>query len=68
MSRIQPRTLSTQELIRFCADFIQDEDGLPKEWQIELLRRHRDGDTAPEIVEGIHLSINGIAAGLRNSG
>ena len=36
--------------------------------QIELLRRHRDGDTAPEIVEGIHLSINGIAAGLRNSG
>jgi len=31
--------LSTQELIRFCADFIQDEDGLPKEWQLELLRR-----------------------------
>jgi len=39
MSRIQPRTLSTQELIRFCADFIEDEDGLPKDWQIELLRR-----------------------------
>lgn len=39
MSRIQPRTLSTQELIRFCADFIQDEDGLPKDWQLELLRR-----------------------------
>ena len=39
MSRIQPRTLSTQELIRFCADFIADEDGLPKDWQIELLRR-----------------------------
>ena len=39
MSRIQPRTLSTQELIRFCADFIQDEGGLPKEWQLELLRR-----------------------------
>jgi phosphoenolpyruvate carboxylase len=36
--------------------------------QIELLRRHRAGDTAPEIVQGIHLSINGIAAGLRNSG
>jgi hypothetical protein len=31
--------LSTQELIRFCADFIADEDGLPKDWQIELLRR-----------------------------
>jgi len=39
MSRIQPRTLSTQELIHFCADFIQDANGLPKEWQIELLRR-----------------------------
>ena len=36
--------------------------------QIELLRRHRAGDTAPEVVQGIHLSINGIAAGLRNSG
>ena len=31
--------------------------------QIELLRRHRAGDTAPEVVQGIHLSINGIAAG-----
>ena len=36
--------------------------------QIELLRRHRDGDTDPGVVQGIHLSINGIAAGLRNSG
>jgi phosphoenolpyruvate carboxylase len=36
--------------------------------QIELLRRHRTGDTDPEVVQGIHLSINGIAAGLRNSG
>ena len=36
--------------------------------QIELLRRHRAGDTAPEVVQAIHLSINGIAAGLRNSG
>ena len=35
---------------------------------LELLRRHRAGDTAPEVVQGIHLSINGIAAGLRNSG
>ena len=36
--------------------------------QIELLRRHRAGDADPEVVQGIHLSINGIAAGLRNSG
>ena len=36
--------------------------------QIELLRRHRAGDNDPGVVQGIHLSINGIAAGLRNSG
>jgi len=36
--------------------------------QIELLRRHRAGDDDPAVVRGIHLSINGIAAGLRNSG
>ena len=36
--------------------------------QIELLKRHRAGDTDERVVEGIHLTINGIAAGLRNSG
>jgi phosphoenolpyruvate carboxylase len=36
--------------------------------QIELLRRHRSGDGDANVVRGIHLSINGIAAGLRNSG
>ncbi len=36
--------------------------------QIELLRRHRAGETDERIRRGIHLSINGVAAGLRNSG
>jgi phosphoenolpyruvate carboxylase len=36
--------------------------------QIELIGRHRKGDSAPEVREGIHLTINGIAAGLRNTG
>jgi phosphoenolpyruvate carboxylase len=36
--------------------------------QIELLRRRRAGRDDPDIVEGIHLTINGIAAALRNSG
>ena len=36
--------------------------------QIELLRRHRSGDSDENVVQGIRLSINGIAAGLRNSG
>jgi phosphoenolpyruvate carboxylase len=36
--------------------------------QLELLKRYRAGDTDAAVVEGIHLTINGIAAGLRNSG
>ena len=36
--------------------------------QIELLRRHRAGESDPRIAEGIQLSINAIATALRNSG
>jgi phosphoenolpyruvate carboxylase len=36
--------------------------------QIELLRRYRAGDEDERVREGIHLTINGIAAGLRNTG
>ncbi len=36
--------------------------------QIELLRRYRAGDTDDQTRRGIHLSINGLTAGLRNSG
>ena len=36
--------------------------------QIELLKGHRAGDTDERVVQAIHLTINGIAAGLRNSG
>jgi phosphoenolpyruvate carboxylase len=36
--------------------------------QIELLKRYRGGDADEDVVTGIHLTINGIAAGLRNSG
>jgi len=36
--------------------------------QVELLRRHRTGDTDERLARGIHLTINGIASGLRNSG
>ena len=36
--------------------------------QVALLRRHRAGDTDERVQRGIHLTINGIAAGLRNSG
>ncbi|MBL8515331.1 MAG: phosphoenolpyruvate carboxylase [Betaproteobacteria bacterium] len=36
--------------------------------QIALIKRHRAGDTAERVKRGIHISINGLAAGLRNSG
>ncbi|QID17137.1 phosphoenolpyruvate carboxylase [Nitrogeniibacter mangrovi] len=36
--------------------------------QVELLRRHRAGAEDERIRRGIHIAINGIAAGLRNSG
>jgi phosphoenolpyruvate carboxylase len=36
--------------------------------QLELLRRHRAGEREERVKNGIHLSINGLAAGLRNSG
>ncbi|MBU1271336.1 MAG: phosphoenolpyruvate carboxylase [Alphaproteobacteria bacterium] len=36
--------------------------------QIELIRRRRAGDEDPRVREGILLAINGVAAGLRNSG
>ena len=36
--------------------------------QVELLHRYRAGDADDDVVTGIHLTINGIAAGLRNSG
>ena len=36
--------------------------------QIELMKRHRAGETDPRIAEGIQLTINAIATALRNSG
>lgn len=36
--------------------------------QVELLHRHRAGETDERVARAIHLTINGIASGLRNSG
>jgi phosphoenolpyruvate carboxylase len=36
--------------------------------QIEMLGRHRAGEIDDQVRQSIHLSINGISAGLRNSG
>ncbi|QXQ06523.1 phosphoenolpyruvate carboxylase [Sphingosinicellaceae bacterium] len=58
------RTPALQRVVRMRLPYI---DPL-NELQVELIRRRRGGDTDERIAEGIHLSINGIAAGLRNSG
>jgi phosphoenolpyruvate carboxylase len=36
--------------------------------QVELLKRYRAGEVDEKVKRGIHLTINGLAAGLRNSG
>ena len=36
--------------------------------QVELVRRYREGKADERVRRGIHISINGIAAGLRNTG
>lgn len=36
--------------------------------QVELIRRRRGGDDDPRVREAILVAINGVAAGLRNSG
>lgn len=40
MSVLRPRNLSNQELIRYFAMYVDDNEfGAPIDWQIELLRR-----------------------------
>ncbi|HDO51891.1 MAG TPA: phosphoenolpyruvate carboxylase, partial [Rhizobiales bacterium] len=36
--------------------------------QVELLKAHRGGSDNPKVLRGLQLTINGISAGLRNSG
>jgi len=39
MQRIQPRSLTTKELIYFSAEMLEFPNGLPKDFQLELIRR-----------------------------
>jgi phosphoenolpyruvate carboxylase len=63
-SALLARAPGTARAIRLRLPYIEPLNHL----QIELIRRHRTGDGDPRVREGILLTINGIAAGLRNSG
>jgi len=39
MRPLQPRTLSNSEFIRIAADELDAHDNMPRQWQVELLRR-----------------------------
>jgi phosphoenolpyruvate carboxylase len=63
-SRLLEQTPALDTSIRLRLPYIEPLNLL----QIELLKRHRSGEDDPRIGEGIQLSINAIATGLRNSG
>ncbi|NIJ07376.1 phosphoenolpyruvate carboxylase [Sphingomonas vulcanisoli] len=63
-SRLLERTPSLDASVRLRLPYIEPLNLL----QIELIRRHRAGESDPRIAEGIQLSINAIATALRNSG
>jgi phosphoenolpyruvate carboxylase len=63
-ARLLDRNPALQAVIRARLPYIDPLNHL----QIELIRRRRAGDDSEAVREGIHLTLNGIAAGLRNAG
>ena len=63
-SRLLERNPALEASIRLRLPYIEPLNLL----QIELMKRHRAGETDPRIAEGIQLTINAIATALRNSG
>ena len=62
--RLQIFTAALQRSIRHRFPYIDPLHHL----QVELVRRYRAGQADERVQRGIHISINGIAAGLRNTG
>ncbi|MDP9065917.1 MAG: phosphoenolpyruvate carboxylase, partial [Pseudomonadota bacterium] len=63
-SRLLERNPSLEASIRLRLPYIEPLNLL----QVELLRRHRAGESDARVREGLQLSINAIATALRNSG
>ncbi len=75
------KTVSALRAITGTTEFLQDNPALARSirnrfpyldplnhLQIQLLRQHRGGQTSERTPRALHLTINGMAAGLRNSG
>ncbi|HEU4652605.1 MAG TPA: phosphoenolpyruvate carboxylase [Steroidobacteraceae bacterium] len=63
-SRLLERNPALESSIRLRLPYIEPLNLL----QVELLKRHRAGETDDRVREGIQLSINAVATALRNSG
>jgi phosphoenolpyruvate carboxylase len=63
-SRLLEKNQVLDESIRLRLPYIEPLNLL----QVELLKRHRAGETDARVREGIQLSINAVATALRNSG
>jgi phosphoenolpyruvate carboxylase len=63
-SRLMEKKPGLENSIRLRLPYIEPLNLL----QVELLKRHRSGETDPRVREGIQLSINAVATALRNSG
>ncbi len=63
-SRLLENSPSTENALRLRLPYVEPLNLL----QVELIKRHRSGDTDTRIEQGIQLSISAIATALRNSG
>ena len=63
-TRLLEKNPALDESIRLRLPYIEPLNLL----QVELLKRHRAGETDDRVREGIQLSINAVATALRNSG
>ena len=63
-SHLLEKNMALENSIRLRLPYIEPLNLL----QIELIKRHRSGESDERISEGIQLSINAIATALRNSG
>jgi phosphoenolpyruvate carboxylase len=60
--------LEREPVLRTTLDIRENYLGPLHQLQIELLARHRQGEDDPSLMNALMLTVNGIAAGMRNTG